>query len=98
MDMDADVAAAFGVAPGHYTGSIDQARALVASSLPEWKLHVGMDVTGIFPYASLTKGDVHVEAIAGCVPLAILRVATAVALRVLPFPSPSSALSAPPVP
>jgi hypothetical protein len=87
--LDGDIAAAFAVAPAHFTGSIDQARSLVAATLPDWKLHVGFDASGVFPYAALTRGDVHMDAVAGSVPLAILRVAAAVASRFLPSPTPS---------
>lgn len=74
-DLDGAVARAFGCPPAHYSGEADQCRALVASALPGWKLHVGFDVAGVFPYAALTRGDLHIEAEAPSLPIAILRVA-----------------------
>jgi hypothetical protein len=62
--------------PEHaYTGSVEAARDLVAAALPGWRLHVGFDVGGLFPYAALTQSDIHVEASAPTVPLAVLRAA-----------------------
>jgi len=51
---------------------------LIKGILPQWRLHVGYGVSGVLPYASLTRGDCHFEAEAATVPLAILRVAAKV--------------------
>lgn len=56
-----------------YTGSAESARALALAALPGWHLHVGFDATGLFPYAAISRGDIHVDASAPTVPLALLR-------------------------
>lgn len=76
--LDAAVATAFGQEVAEYSESVDACRGLVAAALPGWKLHVGYDVTGIFPYAALSREDAHIEADAPSLPLAILRAAVAV--------------------
>lgn len=76
--LDGEIARTLGVAQQGYTGSVDAARALVASLLPGWHLHVGFDVGGVLPYAALNRDDRHWEATAPTVPLAILRAAVAV--------------------
>lgn len=84
--LDAAIAQAFGVPPGDYTESIEQCQQLVALAFPGWHLHLGFDVTGIFPYAVLSKGMERGEAEAPTVPLAILRAAVAAAGLNLDFP------------
>lgn len=91
--LDAAIAAAYGLAPARFTESVEAARGLVAAVLPGWKLHVGFGVSGVFPYAALTRDDAHVEAEAPTVPLAILRVAVRAAK---PSPVPSPEPPAPP--
>lgn len=75
--LDQAIADAFGQAPAEYTESATACRALIAAALPGWKLHVGYGVSGLFPYAALNRDDVHLEAEAPSLPLAILRVAVA---------------------
>lgn len=75
--IDTAVATAFGQAAAAYSQSVEACRTLVAAVLPGWKLHVGYDVAGLFPYAALSRGDSHVEAAAPTLPLAILRAAVA---------------------
>ncbi|MDA8232217.1 MAG: hypothetical protein M0006_12840 [Magnetospirillum sp.] len=91
--IDAGIAQAFALPPGDYTASPDKCRALVASALPGWHLHVGYGASGVFPYAALTRSGQHVEAEAPTLPLAILR-AAAVAAALGPAASPTP--SAPP--
>lgn len=92
-EVDAAVALAFGVPDDHYTGSVEACRDLVTRVLPGWKLHLGFDVTGVFPYAALTLGAVHLEAEAAALPLAILKVVVKAANRLpeTPGPAPSPA-------
>ena len=71
--LDAALAAAFGVAVAPFTGSVDEARALAAAVLPGWRLHLGFDVTGVFPYARLSNNGIGVEAGASALPLAVVR-------------------------
>lgn len=60
-------------APG-YSGSVPLCMALVRRLLPDWRLHLGYGVRGIFPYAALShRGNQRFEATAPTVPLAILR-------------------------
>lgn len=73
--VDDLIARAFECGAEHYTGSVEACRQLVATRLPGWKLHLGFDVTGVFPYAALTRGALHLEAEAAALPLAILKVA-----------------------
>jgi len=57
-----------------YSGSVPLCMALVRRLLPDWRLHLGYGVNGIFPYAALShRGNEHFEAMAPSVPLAILR-------------------------
>jgi len=57
-----------------YTGSVPVSMALVRRHLPDWRLHLGYGVRGIFPYAALSRrADERFEATAPTVPLAILR-------------------------
>jgi hypothetical protein len=71
--LDAALAAAFGVAAAPFTGSVEDAEALAAAALPGWKLHLGFDVTGVFPYVRLSNNGSRVEAGASALPLAIVR-------------------------
>lgn len=73
--LDEILAQGLGLPAAAYTGSAEAARALVLAALPGWHLHVGFDVSGLFPYAALSRGDIHVDASAPTVPLALLRVA-----------------------
>ena len=59
--------------PAPYTESVDACRRLQLALLPAWRLHLGYDARGFFPYAALSLGSSHVEAVAPTVPLAILR-------------------------
>lgn len=77
-ELDDLVARAYGVPPGPYSESVDRCLGLIKGILPQWRLHVGYGVSGVLPYASLTRGDSHFEAEAATVPLAILRVAAKV--------------------
>lgn len=77
--IDRAVASAFGQATADYSESVEACRALVAAALPGWKLHVGYDAAGLFPYAALSRGDSHLEAAAPTLPLAILRAAVTAA-------------------
>ncbi|MBI5163502.1 MAG: hypothetical protein HY985_06335 [Magnetospirillum sp.] len=79
--LDQAVADAFAAAPAAFSASVEACRGLVATSLPGWKMHTGFNVTGIFPYAALTRGDDHLEAEAATLPLAMLLVAVAACLR-----------------
>lgn len=72
-DLDRLVAAVFGVTAAPFTEAVEPCRALVASQLPGWHLHVGFGVSGVLPYAALSDAGHHVEAEAPTVPLAILR-------------------------
>ena len=57
-----------------YSGSVPLCMALVRRRLPDWRLHLGYGVRGIFPYAALSRrSDERFEATAPTVPLAILR-------------------------
>lgn len=93
-EVDAAVAQAFAVPASHYTGSVEACRDLVAQALPGWRLHLGFDVTGVFPYAALTRGATHLEAEAAALPVAILKVAVKALGRLpeppgpAPFPAP----------
>lgn len=77
-----------------YTSTVDDARALVAAILPGWSLHLGFDARGIFPYAALTRGNIHLESEAAALPLAIIRVAVQAAA--MPDDAPCEGQSAPP--
>lgn len=87
--LDEAIAGAFGVPPGRYSGSLDACRALVAAALPGWRLHLGFDAAGIFPYAALSQGEHHLEAEAPTLPLAILKAAVAAAKTLAPAPGAS---------
>ncbi len=91
--LDAALAAAFGVAPAAFSGSVDDARSLAAAALPGWRLHLGFDVTGVFPYVRLSTAGTRVEAGASTLPLAIVR---AVVQAARPSSPAAPAPSAPP--
>ncbi len=74
-DLDRAVAVSFAVSDGDYTASTERARDLVAKALPDWRLHVGFNASGVMPYAALSRDGRHVEAAAPTLPLAILRAA-----------------------
>ncbi len=93
--VDAALATGFGVPPDDFTASVDKCRALVAAALPGWKLHVGYNATGLFPYAAVTLGSRHVEAEAPSLPLAILR--ALVAAQLPPPPADPAPPRSPPV-
>lgn len=78
--LDGAVATGFGLPPADYTASVDHCRALIASALPGWSLHLGYGVSGVFPYATLGRGDRRHTAEAPTVPLAMLRAAVAAKL------------------
>jgi hypothetical protein len=73
--IDALAGRAFGCPAEHFSGSVEACRRLVETCLPGWTLHLGFDVRGVFPYAALTRGGVHLEAEAPALPLAILKAA-----------------------
>jgi hypothetical protein len=79
-EADKALSQALNCAEGPITESVEEASRLVHSTLPDWHVHVGYDASGILPYASLTLGAAHYEAIAPTVPLALVRVLVA-ALR-----------------
>ncbi|MDO8606766.1 MAG: hypothetical protein Q7R40_09540 [Phaeospirillum sp.] len=83
--LDLALSAAFGQTAAPFTASVDASRALVAAALPGWRLHLGYDVSGMFPYASLSKDGARVVSDAPTVPLAVLR--SAVAAKACPAPS-----------
>lgn len=57
-----------------YSGSVPLCMALVRRCVPDWRLHLGYGVRGIFPYAALShRSGERFEASAPTVPLAILR-------------------------
>jgi hypothetical protein len=68
--LDAAIAEAFRAPAADYTESTEAGRRLVALALPGWHLHLGFGVSGVFPYAVITKGDERAEAEAPTVPLA----------------------------
>ncbi len=74
VKIDRAIARLFGVAEADYSSSVEQCRALAGQLLPDWRLHVGYGASGVFPYASLTRGDAAFEADAPTLPLAVLRV------------------------
>jgi hypothetical protein len=83
-DIDRMIAECFAVASVDYSASIDHCRALAGQLLPGWRLHLGYGVTGLFPYASLTRGDeIHI-AEAPTLPLAVLRALFAVPVLGVP--------------
>ncbi len=86
--IDRAIAERFAVASADYSSSVDLCRSLVGQLLPEWRLHVGYGANGIFPYASLSKGDETFTADAPTLPLAVLRVLFDSSIsRLLPRPS-----------
>jgi len=75
--LDALIAASLGQPAADYSESADRCGRLVLALLPDWHLHVGFGGSGVFPYASLSRGDDRTEAEAPTVPLAMLRAAIA---------------------
>ncbi|MBD3728376.1 MAG: hypothetical protein IE933_01595 [Sphingomonadales bacterium] len=71
--IDATLAALFGVDPAEFTSSAEVSRRLSAQLLPRWQLRVGYDVCGIFPSATVSLGGRRHGAVAPTVPLAVLR-------------------------
>ncbi len=57
-----------------YTASVDACLDLLRRVLPAWHWHLGHDASGIFPYASLSKGRRRVSAKGTTVPLVLLSV------------------------
>jgi len=92
--LDAALATAFRVAEAPFTGSVEDAEALAAAALPGWKLHLGFDVTGVFPYVRLSNNGTRVEAGAAALPLAIVRAVVQAGMP--PQPPASPGPSAPP--
>ncbi len=78
--LDAALAEAYHLPAAAYTASVEDARALVAALLPDWRLHLGFGATGMFPYAALSKGDERSEAEAPCLALAVVRAAVKIRL------------------
>jgi hypothetical protein len=74
QDIDQAVAAAFGRPAADFTESAETARGLIRDVLPDWHQHVGFDASGLFPYAALSRNDIHIDAAAPSLPLALLRV------------------------
>ena len=76
--LDSDIANCFDAEPRGrrnppaYTSSTDLCINLVERVLPGWHWHVGYGPKGVLPYASLYTEQLHYEAIAGTVPLALL--------------------------
>lgn len=60
-DVDAD-----------YSASVPRCTELIGRRLPGWRWHVGYGASGVFPYASLSRGDDLRTASAPTVPLALL--------------------------
>lgn len=73
--LDEELAHSLGLPAAAYTGSAESARAWVVAALPGWHVHVGFDASGVFPYAAVSRGDIHVDATGPTVPLALLRTA-----------------------
>ncbi|HLN22864.1 MAG TPA: hypothetical protein VK558_02660 [Patescibacteria group bacterium] len=71
--LDAAIVVLFGVPPGDYTASIEKCRFLLTETLPGWQMHLGYDVSGVFPYAAVSNGGRRLAADGPTVPLAILR-------------------------
>ena len=73
--LDTELARRFnGVEPApDYTASVDRCIELVHAVLPGWSWHVGWNVSGVLPYATLHGPDGLVAASAATMPLALLR-------------------------
>ncbi len=78
-DLDHCLAERFLLRERAFTASVEDARALVAEALPDWRLHLGHGASGVFPYALLARGENRIVSDAPTVPLAILRSALAAA-------------------
>jgi hypothetical protein len=74
--IDRTIEAVLGGPAAAYTASVEDCRRLVAARLPDARLHVGYSVSGVFPYAAVTRGAQRSTAEAPTVPLAILRALT----------------------
>ncbi|MBR9970449.1 hypothetical protein [Magnetospirillum sulfuroxidans] len=74
QELDQAISDFFEQPAGAYTESVSLCRSLVARVLPQWHLHLGYDVSGVLPYASLSLDQRYHHAEAPTVPLAILRV------------------------
>ena len=83
--LDESLAQVFNQPKAAFTASVEDCRALIAACLPDWHLHLGYGASGMFPYASLTRGSARIISDAPTVPLAILR--SAVAAKACPEPS-----------
>jgi len=76
--LDSEIAYFFGCVaceqddPPAYTSSIDLCVSLIERVIPGWHWHVGFGPKGVMPYASLYTDQLHYEAMAGTVPLALL--------------------------
>lgn len=87
VELDRDLAAAFGVAVAPFTASVPDCRNLAGTALPGMKLHLGYSASGVFPYASLSGEGLHIVSEAATVPLSILRsLVGAAAARARPAP------------
>lgn len=72
--IDRAIAETLGVESEDYSGSAAASRELVKRVLPQVRLQVGYDVSGVFPSAVLHDAGSRYGAVAPTVPLAILRV------------------------
>ena len=73
--LDGDIAALLAdsvEAVPAYTASVDACLTLMHAVLPRWHWHLGHDASGVFPYASLSKGRRRVSAKGTTVPLVLL--------------------------
>jgi len=55
-----------------YTASVDQCLELLHAVLPDWHWHIGRGASGVFPYATLSKGKTVISADGTSVPLVLL--------------------------
>ena len=89
-DLDLAIAQAFHQPEAPYSISVSACQALVGVCMPQWRLHLGFGVTGLFPYASLARDGVLIISDAPTVPLAILRSAVAAQKAATPSASPAA--------
>ena len=77
-ELDRALARRLGHVPGvtvpDDTGSVDHCVALIHQDLPGWSWRLGFAADGVFPYATVYNADIHFEAEASSVPLALLTV------------------------